>query len=1078
MHHLISNSSIQFIEQIVTINPKKPLTLSNGKIIKMVFCENYDPFTNKRDFNFLIPINNNLYVPLSQLDGNEEELMRSPNGCLILEDNGLPQLSSQFIATSYKTISTVNIDKETEVIHTIQTLDSFRAKKTLSTNELVPALELLFNKWLPMPLLEIENNGQTCSAPTGWCRLKMRKISENDAGDIKIGLTWAVDTTLAEHQLSSTQPYFFPDDPESKIFSLSNSAFSLLEFFFDTDVDLNGNEVSKLSRISEYLSSIFNVDMTSPTEEANLVDGKLKYIAYYTYFINYLRLVTDFKVELHDKTHFNLENKKDNPIKVDLVLDIGNSRTCSILFEEGDFTKRQMLRLTNLTSPWISYSEPFDMRFVIRKADFGNDLAVDDESNLFNWKSLIRLGQEAKDLIYKSLEDEGLSARTTNYSSPKRYLWDTKSFNGRWDFLIAQDDPLNVRDTTRVYIPDLTNYFDKTGKPLNNPKPEYSTECKFSRSSMMIFAFIEIFQHAFCQINSIAFRNEFGDIDRRRILNNIIITAPTAMANIEQVRLREYATKAFDILFKQKYSVNIVPHPNNIKTIPEYDLTSPREWLYDEATACQLVYLYAELKMKYNSDVDSFFKSRGHIREDLLKFGCKSESLTIGSIDIGAGTTDLMICAYTYDSADSSNTYKPIPLYWDSFYLAGDDILKNIVQCVIIEGPLNGDKEKGNLHSVLEARMLSMDNNYFQQLKGKAKHAGYLRLIDDIVKSEDPSNRNKAIKSYVKNLIIDFFGVNSANNNFIDRRCRVDFNTQVSVPIAQFMLEQLRLNRQSRHFKLSEILGQNMPSDYLMKYFEDLFGFPLTDILWEYNGEMIAAQIKKTMEPLMKQLSIVVNAYNIDVLMLAGRPTSLDALPDLFIKHLPVSPDRIVKLNEYQVGNWYPFAIGEGYFYDQKSVVAVGAYIGYLASNGKIKDFNLDFSELSRKMRSKSNFIGPYKSEEQIVIEPMLSPDSSFVTWTISNFPFYIGAKRINTPSYQSRALFAINKIDESTNLGSVKVTISRSYAEDSELINIEDAQDKDNISQLDNIELQPQTLPESDGQESYWLDNGAFKFL
>ena len=76
-----------------------------------------------------------------------------------------------------KTISTVNIDKETEVIHTIQTLDSFRAKKTLSTNELVPALELLFNRWLPMPLLEIENNGQTCAAPTGWCRLKMRKIS-------------------------------------------------------------------------------------------------------------------------------------------------------------------------------------------------------------------------------------------------------------------------------------------------------------------------------------------------------------------------------------------------------------------------------------------------------------------------------------------------------------------------------------------------------------------------------------------------------------------------------------------------------------------------------------------------------------------------------------------------------------------------------------------------------------------------------------------------------------------------------------------------------------------------------------
>lgn len=312
MHHLISNSSIQFIEQIVTINPKKPLTLNNGKIIKMVFCENYDPFTNKRDFNFLIPIKNNLYVPLSQFEGHEDELMHAPNDCLILEDNGLPLLSSQFIATSHPTISTDQLDKDTEIIHTIQTLESYRAKKDLSSNELVPALELLFNRWLPVPLLEIENNGQTCSVPTGWCRLKMRRLSENEAGDIKIGLTWAVDTTLAKNQMSTTQPYFFDDDPESKIFSISNSAFSLLDFFFDTDIDLSGQQVSKLSRISEYLSNIFNVDIMSPTEEAEIVDGKLKYIAYYTYFINYLRLITDFRVELHDKTHFTHEVKKDN----------------------------------------------------------------------------------------------------------------------------------------------------------------------------------------------------------------------------------------------------------------------------------------------------------------------------------------------------------------------------------------------------------------------------------------------------------------------------------------------------------------------------------------------------------------------------------------------------------------------------------------------------------------------------------------------------------------------------------------------------------------------------------------------
>lgn len=70
---------------------------------------------------------------------------------------------------------------------------------------------------------------------------------------------------------------------------------------------------------------------------------------------------------------------------VDLVLDIGNSRTCGVLFEEGDFTKSKMLELRNLSKPWISYeNKSFDMRIAFRKADFGNDIVLDED--IFQWK--------------------------------------------------------------------------------------------------------------------------------------------------------------------------------------------------------------------------------------------------------------------------------------------------------------------------------------------------------------------------------------------------------------------------------------------------------------------------------------------------------------------------------------------------------------------------------------------------------------------------------------------------------------------------------------------------------------------
>lgn len=68
----------------------------------------------------------------------------------------------------------------------------------------------------------------------------------------------------------------------------------------------------------------------------------------------------------------------------------------------------------------------------------------------------------------------------------------------------------------------------------------------------------------------------------------------------------------------------------------------------------------------------------------------------------------------------------------------------------------------------------------------------------------------------------------------------------------------------------------------------------------------------------MKQLALVFYTQQCDIIVLAGRPTSLDPINELFIKYVPTSPDRLIRLNGYRVGNWCPTADGQGYFYDQK----------------------------------------------------------------------------------------------------------------------------------------------------------------
>ena len=59
-------------------------------------------------------------------------------------------------------------------------------------------------------------------------------------------------------------------------------------------------------------------------------------------------------------------------------------------------------------------------------------------------------------------------------------------------------------------------------------------------------------------------------------------------------------------------------------------------------------------------------------------------SLTIGTLDIGAGTSDVTICSYEFNARKPSQL-KPTPLFWDSFDYAGDDMLRVLINNILIE---------------------------------------------------------------------------------------------------------------------------------------------------------------------------------------------------------------------------------------------------------------------------------------------------------------------------------------------------------------------------------------------------------
>jgi hypothetical protein len=1020
---LIANSGIQFLKTEIEINPNDDVTKA------LRFYEWYDPrtFQVRMEYAVFLP-NENVWVSKRSL---KEEGYYDDNGKL---SNNL----------NLNLLKIINKEKEGYSINNVD----INIKGSLFKDK--TALEHFENKWLPVPYFEIDAEGRSSFGTTNWARIKLiPKINKGRKGSHYYDVVIAFDTKAVYDEESIDIPVFYRND-RAKAYSMCKDVDLLLNYVTDADNRW----------IDEYLVRLVHGDSKAiPTEAAST-----KYKAYYIYLMHYLQMKEVFpEVKL-------FADRDTEKINVDLVLDIGNSRTCGLLFEDSDFTKVKMLELQDMTNVERYYNNPFDMRLAFRKADFGE--MGPEYSKQFLWPSILRVGEEASWLIYhsKNTEDAGIE-KVTNYSSPKRYLWDSEQFTKQWEFIQLENEVPNPMKS--IYIQGISEQFNNDGS--FNPSSDFGIKSSFSRQSLMTFVFLEILSQAQRQVNSHVFRETHGMITFPRKINRIIITCPTAMSKIEQVRLRKCAEEASIVLkrflndnFEQKYDsktdidkVDIVPSVKELSYTME-DIHDKKDWGYDEATSCQLVFLYAEISKRYLNKCKEYFDLYGKFRADLPNYDKKS--LTIGSIDIGAGTTDLMICAYKYDE-DAKAVLTPVPLFWESFYYAGDDLLKEIIHQVIVEGSIQKEEYRDSSGVI------------FNHLKDIG--------VKDI---------NAKINT--------FFGQNTNQMSYHARKIRNDFNTQVSVPIALKFLAMTQKQCEDQYLIFEDFFITKRPNKDMLDYFANHFGFRFEELKWKFSLERMNEIIIRAFEPLLKKLSSLLYAYGCDFILLAGKPTSLNQIEEMFLKFYPVPPNRMITLNRYRVGKWYPFADGNGYFEDQKSLVAVGAMIGFLGDIcDSLGNFKLNMEVMRRKFLPTSEHFGNYDRNTKNIQESYISPEVNNTSVPIAGFPVYIGTKQLDTISYPARALYIVDfddkkirshleknksisdperlvaevenfKLNIKRNMPA-KIRIIRDYRTDKELLHIESVVDKnkDDLNP-EYFKLRLQTLSDS---ENYWLDSGEF---
>lgn len=898
-------------------------------------------------------------------------------------------------------------------------------------SNLKSALKKFQKKWIPLPYFKDNRINKDLTYPTDWVRVYFECNEEFTSAEVVM----AFDTSLAKSENDQSGPQLSLN-PDENIYLLNSEEYLISRFLIDQEASSKWME--------KYIADVFY----GKNEEARFEQPIKKYVGFYLLLLKWID-------SLKDTPEIQLFTENTRKIPVDLVIDIGNSSTCALLFENPqdsgfNFNRVKRLKIQDYTFPQKEYQNSFPMNLVFKEAKFGNINQDNYHNDKFMVPSLVRIGFEANNLINSMSTnlDLGRELRSFN-SSPKRYLWDDKPAENEWEYVPDQN-----RQAKKIYLNGISEQLKIDGS-LVQKGDVFGSRALYSRSSLMKFVFLEMLIHAYVQINSYEFRKEHGNLTTPRTLKRITISCPTAMIKHEQIALRKAAEDASKLLnnyFEIYYGgeadagywfeiPEIIPSIKDLEKNLE-QLEERKDWSYDEATSSQLVFLYGLLskKLKGNQFAISNFLYKNKQR------------LRVGSVDIGAGTTDLMIADYKLNQDSNIVELRPNPVYYDSFKLAGDDMLKELVHQIVIQAKINSEEDRGNT--------------------GVIQNYGIEQGMTDMVEK-----------------INGFFGPDSNLIGFEGKIMRKAFIHQVAIPIVLYYLDNTNSNEnETKTFE--EILGNSYENKELIKYFENHFGFNFLEIKWNISPKKVETIVDAFFDGMVKQLSLILNHYKCDFVVLSGKPNDLHCMENLFLKYLSVSKDRMVNLNNYWIGHWFPFADDRGFVKDAKTMVTVGAMISLMSNRlNKLEDLRLDITDIKQKLVSTADFIVKKEFDSKKVL---LSPKKEEGILVAEHLPYHFGYSKIMAKEYPVSDLYSISlDLDELRNRFNndedrinkkraeieqnfpLKISLVREYDISKESLKIEDVEDADGNEHSGKIfKLNYQTLGD---QQEYWLDSCEF---
>lgn len=824
-------------------------------------------------------------------------------------------------------------------------------------------------QWLPVPFLRTldqlwpDGGRRFECGPSNWARAQILR-STKTPGQLRVVL--AFDTNLEERPPEGEE--YFALSPQDVA---AHGHFMLASLVRDNSWFLNA------AWVDEWLSGIYSASRQHRHHGRGSWQEETPYVL--QHLASYLTWLEIVRLALNNLAAQVINPERDTPVDVDLILDIGNSRTTGILVETlpqrvTNLNDSYLLELRDLSQPDRIYADPFETRVEFVDAAFGND-ALSRRSGrqtpAFAWPSAVRLGPEAARLATQAVCAEG----ATGMSSPKRYLWDERPWQQSWRYNTGgKAEPMVSRGLfPRRLNPQgtpLACFGDplfKKSPALQKQEPEPIFESLFTRSSLMLFMMGEILTQALVTINSPSTRarRELPNLPRR--LRRLIFTVPTAMPVAEKRIFRRWVLWAVRVVWDALgWSQWYMPGNQQSKGLGgDYRLSPQVRCDWDEASCSQLVLLYNEMAVKQHGDAHHLFRLMGKPRPSCNNHPC----VRVASIDIGGGTTDLSITTYELASGEG-DTARIVPHteFRDGFNIAGDEVLREVIADHVIPAIAEALTSLGLAEPrALLAQLFGRDSIGMSQEERNTR----VRLVRQIAvpvalgllaacESDDEPERNYTCR------LADFFEPDP-----------VALSTAAILKPRAADLERA-LPRSS---ETSDAAGEQealspprqapRPQPAVLRAVEDLVrraapfiqNFNILDVPIQVRPQAVNATIRATLGPTLSALCEIVHLYDSDVLLLTGRPSAWQGVIAPVLAKLPVPPDRIIPMRQYHVGSWYPFADALGRITDPKTTVVVGAILCALA-DGHLEGFSFDSAAL--RLTSTARYIGEMDINSQL----------------------------------------------------------------------------------------------------------------